>query len=159
MFEDATALNDYFSTQNVQLGAVRATLGPRIRRARVERLHGLNLEVFGRRIAELLGRKQAFSNVTISNWETGRQEPSFAALIAIARLTQLPLRYFAGLGELDDYPVIDWLVPERDADAACLREALAQCGSLPAPARWLVVAQVKSLVGDLYQLTANQRLA
>ncbi|MFN2577767.1 MAG: diaminopimelate epimerase, partial [Pyrinomonadaceae bacterium] len=41
--------------------------------------------------------------VTISNWETGRQEPSFEALVAIARLTQLPLRYFAGVGELGSF--------------------------------------------------------
>src|SRR5918912_1450375 len=109
MFEDATSLSEFFESQGVQPGAVRAALGPRIRRARLERLRGLNLEVFGRRIAELMGRRRAFSNVTISNWETGRQEPSFEALVAIARLTKLPLRYFAGVGDMEDYPRVDWL--------------------------------------------------
>ena len=65
MLEDVSCFNEYFAAQTVEPGAVRATLGPRIRRARLERLRGLNLEVFGRQIAELMGRTRAFSNVTV----------------------------------------------------------------------------------------------
>src|SRR5919199_498164 len=152
MLEDATALHDYFSTNQTEPGAARAALGPRIRRARLERLGGLNLEEFGRRIAERMGRGRAFSNVTISNWETGRQEPSFEALVAIARLTRLPLRYFAGVGEMEDYPFIDWLAPPRENEAGRLHEALLRTRSLPSRAQQLVLAQLKSLIDDLYRL-------
>jgi transcriptional regulator with XRE-family HTH domain len=154
MFQDATALNEFFSSHSTEPGAARAALGPRIRRARLERLRGLNLEVFGRRIAELMGRKRAFSNVTISNWETGRQEPSFEALVAITRLTHLPLRYFAGVGEMDDYPYIDWLRDEGEVDAAPLEQVLVRSRELPPEAQELVVAQLKSLMDDLHRLNS-----
>lgn len=84
--------------------ATKADLGRRIRAARRGRTGGMSLDLFGREVARLLGRKQPFSNVTVSNWETGRQEPSFGALLAIAQATRLPLEYFAGVGELENYP-------------------------------------------------------
>jgi transcriptional regulator with XRE-family HTH domain len=152
MLEDATALHDYFASHQTEPGAARAALGPRIRRARLERLGGLNLEEFGRRIADQMGRGRAFSNVTISNWETGRQEPSFEALVAIARLTKLPLRYFAGVGEMEDYPRVDWLAGGSCTNTERLRDLLKQAESLPAGQRGLVHAQVKALLGNLEQL-------
>jgi transcriptional regulator with XRE-family HTH domain len=152
MFDDATCLTEFFERQDNEPGDVRAALGPRIRRARLRRLHGRNLETFGRQIAELMGRRRAFSNVTISNWETGRQEPSFEALVAIARLTQLPLRYFAGIGEMEDYPAIDWLAPPCETQADRLRDALLRARSLPTRAQELILAQLKSLIDDLYRL-------
>jgi transcriptional regulator with XRE-family HTH domain len=82
----------------------RILLGERIRAARRGRFEKMPLERFGEEVARLLGRPRPFSNVTVSNWETGRQEPSWEALVAIARLTELPLDYFAGVGELADYP-------------------------------------------------------
>lgn len=152
MLEDATALHEFFSAHPGEPGSVRAALGPRIRRARVVRLKGLNLEEFGRMIAEEMGRSRSFSNVTISNWETGRQEPSFEALVAISRLTRLPLRYFAGVGEMDDYPHIAWL-----SDGSCnvtrqMTDLLRQLGSLPEWEQELVVSQTISLLGDLHRL-------
>ena len=152
MFDDATCLSEFFERQASAPGAVHAALGPRIRRARLRRLHGRNLEEFGRQIAASMGRKRAFSNVTISNWETGRQEPSFEALVAIARLTHLPLRYFAGIGEMEDYPFIDWLAPPRENQAGRLHQALLRTRSLPSRAQQLVLAQLKSLIDDLYRL-------
>ena len=102
-----------------------------------------------------MGRQRSFSNVTISNWETGRQEPSFEALVAISRLTQLPLRYFAGVGDMDDYPFVDWLAPEQGAGVERLERALVEAKSLPEEGQRLVAAQLKSLVGDLSRLTAR----
>ena len=81
--------------------------------ARKTRLKNMPLEEIGRQVAKLMGRARAFSNVTVSNWETGRQEPSWEALVSIARLTHLPLRYFAGVGEADDYPLAHWMEPRR----------------------------------------------
>lgn len=154
MFTDATSLHEYFETRQGQPDKVRAVLGPRMRRARMERLRGLNLEAFGRQIAEEMARTRAFSNVTISNWETGRQEPSIEALVAIARLTHLPLRYFVGVGEMDDYPFIDWLVAENGADVTSLETALSKSRSLPEPAQQLVAEQLRTLVNGLYRLRA-----
>jgi transcriptional regulator with XRE-family HTH domain len=111
----------------------------------------MSLEIFGQKIATEMGRTRAFSNVTISNWETGRQEPSFEALVAIARLTRLPLRYFAGVGELDDYPPIDWLAGGRLEATDQLRQTLLQVSELSGSTRELVVSQLKSLIGDLYR--------
>src|SRR5712691_12688607 len=156
MLLDSTSLAEYFASSTIEPGEVRAALGPRIRRARVQRLHGLNLEVFGRQIGELMGRRRAFSNVTISNWETGRQEPSFEALVAIARLTHLPLRYFAGVGDMEDYPFIDWLVAEREVDLAPLDRVLANSRKLPASAQKLIDSQLRSLIDDLYRLQPRE---
>src|SRR5213595_3898441 len=130
MFDDVACLGESFERQPGRPGAVRAELGPRIRRARLQRLRGRNLEDFGREIAEVVGRTRPYSNVTISNWETGRQEPSFEALVAIARLTHLPLRYFAGIGEMEDYPFIDWLAPPRENQTGRLHDVLIRARSL-----------------------------
>lgn len=152
MIEDAVALSQHFATESVEPGEVRASLGPRIRRARLERLNGMSLEVFGQRIAAEMGRSRAFSNVTISNWETGRQEPSFEALVAIVRLTRLPLRFFAGAGDLADYPVIDWLSNGELENTDRLRRTLRDTRELPGKSQEIVVSQLKSLVGDLYRI-------
>jgi transcriptional regulator with XRE-family HTH domain len=156
MTEDATALHEFFLTHASEPGSVRAALGPRIRRARVERLRGMNLEEFGRRIAEAMERKRAFSNVTISNWETGRQEPSFEALVAIACLTCLPLYYFAGVGEMDDYPHIDWLAPGDPSASRQLLELFKQLDALTGWKRALALSQVKSLLSDLHRLSESR---
>jgi transcriptional regulator with XRE-family HTH domain len=156
MLEDATALHDHFAERPAEPGAARAALGPRIRQARLKRLQGLNLEVFGRQIAEQMGRRRAFSNVTISNWETGRQEPSFEALVAIARLTHLPLRYFAGVGEIDEYPQIDWLASDRQEVSPRLGAALVRAATLGEPAMDLVAALLKSLINELYRLAPER---
>ena len=155
MLLDSTALSEHFEEKRPEPGAVRASLGPRIREARLERLHGQNLEVFGREIAALMGRKRDFSNVTISNWETGRQEPSFEALVAIARLTRLPLRYFAGVGRMQDYPAIDWLASERGEEPAELNRQLVGASRLPPRQRELLETQLYSLVENLFRLWQN----
>jgi transcriptional regulator with XRE-family HTH domain len=103
-----------------------------------------------------MGRKRAFSNVTISNWETGRQEPSFEALVAIARLTHLPLRYFAGVGEIDEYPQIDWLASDRQEVSPRLGAALVRAATLGEPAMDLVAALLKSLINELYRLAPER---
>src|SRR5215216_246718 len=94
---------------SVDPSTVRAGLGARVRHVRQQRLR-LTLAEFGRQVAEQSGRRSAFSNVTVANWESGRQEPSLASLAAMARLAQLPLCYFAGVGDPGEYPRIDWLV-------------------------------------------------
>jgi transcriptional regulator with XRE-family HTH domain len=151
MLEDARSFNEYFDNNAPAPGAVRAQLGPRIRRARIERMRGCSLEIFGRQIAARMGRSRAYSNVTISNWETGRQEPSFEALVAIAQITCLPLRYFAGVGEMEQYPRIDWLRDgATDGHGDELRSLLIKSSVLDASARMIVLAQLKSLVDDLF---------
>ena len=153
MIHDATALHDFFAKHPSEPGTVRATLGPRIRRARVQRLRGMNLEEFGRRIAESMGRKRAFSNVTISNWETGRQEPSFEALVAIAELTSLPLYYFAGVGDMEDYPQINWQEAGNCESSEQITALLRELDALGGWKRELAVSQLKSLLSDIYRLT------
>ena len=157
MIEDATALHEFFLTNSSEPGMVRAALGPRIRRARLQRLRGMNLEEFGRQIARAMGRNRAFSNVTISNWETGRQEPSFEALVAIATLTCLPLYYFAGVGEMDDYPRIDWLAPGGPSPDRHLPELFKQVDALPGWKRELAISQAKSLLSELHRLSQAGR--
>jgi transcriptional regulator with XRE-family HTH domain len=156
MLEDARSFNEYFDNNAPGPGVVRAQLGPRIRRARIQRMRGCSLETFGRQIAAQMGRSRAYSNVTISNWETGRQEPSFEALVAIAHITCLPLRYFAGVGEMDQYPRIDWL---RDGSADGrgdeLRTLLIRSAVLGEADRGLVLAQLKSLVNDLFSVGSD----
>ena len=51
-------------------GEIRKALGGRIRIARKTRLNNMPLEEFGRQVAKMMGRPRAFSNVTVSNWET-----------------------------------------------------------------------------------------
>lgn len=127
-------------------GEIRKALGGRIRVARKTRLKNMPLEEFGRQVAKLMGRARAFSNVTVSNWETGRQEPSWEALVSIARLTYLPLRYFAGVGEADDYPLAHWMEPRRTELDTPLRTLISAVQRLDSPHQRLVIRQIESLV-------------
>ena len=86
-------------------GASGRDLAGRIRAARRVQPDGMSQERLGREVARLTGRRRPFSDVTVSNWEAGRQEPNWEALVAIARLTGLPLEYFGGVGTVEDYPV------------------------------------------------------
>ncbi len=131
--------------------AAREELGPRLRKVRQQRL-GLTLAEFGRRVAEVSGRQRAFSNVTVANWESGRQEPSFATIQAIARLAELPLSYFAGVGDLDDYPRVDWFAPLDHSNDARLRRLLNAILELPLPQRRLATAALQGLVEGLARL-------
>ena len=117
--------------------------------ARKSRLNNMPLEEFGRQVAKMMGRPRAFSNVTVSNWETGRQEPSWEALVSIARLTHLPLSYFAGVGGVDDYPLAHWLEPQPDQLDAQLRTLVGAVQRLDAPLQRLVVRQIESLIDSL----------
>jgi transcriptional regulator with XRE-family HTH domain len=132
-------------------GDIRKDLGGRLRKARKTRLKGVSLEQFGRQVAELMQRPRAFSNVTVSNWETGRQEPSWEAMVAIARLTRLPLRYFAGAGDLDDYPLEYWSHSGRDVLDRRLRTLVAAAQRLSPAQRRLIVMQLESLIEALRQ--------
>ena len=132
-------------------GEIRKALGGRIRIARKSRLNNMPLEEFGRQVAQMMGRPRAFSNVTVSNWETGRQEPSWEALVSIARLTHLPLRYFAGIGSVDDYPLAHWLEPKRHELDARLRTLVGAVQRLEGPQQRLVVRQIESLIDSLRQ--------
>ena len=127
---------------------IRGELGGRIRRARRQRL-GMPLDEFGRRLAEMLGRPRAFSNVTASNWETGRQEPSWEALVAIARLAGLPLEYFAGVGELEDYPPAPGGEGRAEPPEPRLRTLLAAALRSDAAERRLIASQIESLLATL----------
>jgi transcriptional regulator with XRE-family HTH domain len=138
----------------VDPSAARAGLGKRLRTVRQRRL-GLTLAEFGRRVAELAGRRRVFSNVTVANWESGRQEPNFATLQAIARLADLPLSFFAGVGELDEFPRINWFAEVEHENDARLREALQGLQELPDEQRRLAMA---ALTGLLEGLHAAQRM-
>ena len=127
----------------------RKVLGQRIRAARHGRLGRMPLEAFGRAVAEALGRPRPFSNVTVSNWETGRQEPSWGALVAIARLTALPLEYFAGVGALEAYPPADALTAAGESEGGelgILAEALRRTDR---GRQHLVLGQATALAADL----------
>lgn len=132
-------------------GEIRKALGGRIRVARKTRLNNMPLEEFGRQVAKLMGRARAFSNVTVSNWETGRQEPSWEALVSIARLTHLPLRYFAGAGNVEDYPLAHWLEPKRHELDARLRTLISAVQRLEPAQQRLVIRQVESLVQAFHE--------
>ena len=136
-------------------GEIRKALGGRIRAARKTRLSNMPLQEFGLQVSRLMGRPRAFSNVTVSNWETGRQEPSWEALVAIARLTHLPLHYFAGVGKVEDYPLSRGPEPKRDELDARLRTLVGAVQRLDPTQQRLVTRQVESLVdafheGDVY---------
>src|SRR5881392_2165125 len=109
-------------------------------------MNNMPLEEFGRQVAQLMGRARAFSNVTVSNWETGRQEPSWEALVAIARLTHLPLRYFAGVGKVEEYPLTHGVEPQGDELDARQRILIGAVQRLDATQQRLVTRQVESLV-------------
>lgn len=135
-------------------GETRKALGVRLRGARRNRLNKMPAEEFGRQVARLIGRARPFSNVTVSNWETGRQEPSWEALVAIARLTRLPLRYFAGAGDLEDYPLEHWLEPKQDVLDSQSKTLVAAIQRLGPAQRKLVTRQAESLIEILRQETA-----
>ena len=130
-------------------GEIRKALGGRIRVARKTRLNNMPLEEFGRQVAKLMGRARAFSNVTVSNWETGRQEPSWEALVSIARLTHLPLRYFAGVGNVEGYPLASWMEPKPDQLDASLRTLVSAVQRLDGRQQRLVVHQMENLLQAL----------
>jgi transcriptional regulator with XRE-family HTH domain len=140
-------------------GEIRKALGSRIRMARKTRLNNLPLEGFGRQVAELMGRGRAFSNVTVSNWETGRQEPSWEALVSIARLTRLPLRYFAGAGALEDYPLSAWDGCAQAGLDPELKTLLASVQRLSPMRRRLIVHQMESLLDALGNEDARELVA
>jgi transcriptional regulator with XRE-family HTH domain len=117
------------------------------------------LEEFGRQVARMMGRARAFSNVTVSNWETGRQEPSWEALVSIARLTHLPLRYFAGVGNVEDYPLAHWMEPRAQELDSRIRTLVSAVQRLDAPQQRLVVRQVESLLDALREDGTDLRSA
>lgn len=130
-------------------GEIRKALGGRIRVARKTRLSNMPLEEFGRQVAKLMGRARAFSNVTVSNWETGRQEPSWEALVSIARITHLPLRYFAGVGNVESYPLAHWMEPKQSDLDAQLRTLASAVQRLDARQQRLVIKQLENMLGVL----------
>jgi transcriptional regulator with XRE-family HTH domain len=136
-------------------GEIRQALGGRIRVARKTRLKNMSLQDFGLKVSRLMGRPRAFSNVTVSNWETGRQEPSWEALVAIARLTHLPLRYFAGVGRIEDYPLTHRAEPKRDELDARPRTLVGAMQRLDATQQRLVIRQVESLVEAFHEGDAS----
>lgn len=140
----------------VEPGAARAGLGQRLRAVRQRRLN-LTLAEFGRQVAELSGRSRSFSNVTVANWESGRQEPNFATLNAIARLSDLPLCYFAGVGELDEFPRVDWFTESEHANDASLRRLIGDLQGLPARDRRMAMLAIEGLLEGLHK--ARKRAA
>jgi transcriptional regulator with XRE-family HTH domain len=140
----------------VEPGQARAGLGQRLRAVRQRRLN-LTLAEFGRQVAELSGRTRSFSNVTVANWESGRQEPNFATLNAIARLADLPLCYFAGVGQLDDFPRIDWFVLQEHTSDSRLRRLVTDLQELSSSQRRLAMSAIEGLLEGLHK--ANKRAA
>src|SRR3712207_2732832 len=130
-------------------GTYKRELGARIRAARKARLDGLTLETFGRDVAKILGRGRPFSNVTVSNWETGRQEPSWEAQVAIARLTGLPLEYFAGVGGLEDYPALADMSDASAQVAPQLQSLMEGFQRLDAEQQRIMLGQVDVLLDSL----------
>ena len=137
-----------FCTFDADPATARAELGGRVRRVRQRRLN-LTLAEFGRQVAELSGRNRSFSNVTVANWESGRQEPSFATLQAICRLAKLPLSYFAGVGDVDDWPRIDWFRPLEHGNDPRLRRIFGQIQGLPDRERRTAMAAIEGLIEGL----------
>ena len=134
----------------VEAGAARAGLGQRLRAVRQRRLT-LTLAEFGRQVAELSGRRRSFSNVTVANWESGRQEPNFATLNAIARLADLPLCYFAGVGELDEFPRVDWFTESEHANDGRLRRLVGNLEELPAGERRMAMLAIEGMLEGLHK--------
>jgi transcriptional regulator with XRE-family HTH domain len=138
----------------VEPGAVRAGLGRRLRAVRQRRVK-LTLAEFGRQVAELAGRRRVFSNVTVANWESGRQEPNFATLQAIARLADLPLAYFAGVGDMDEFPRVNWFAETEHANDSRLRESRSALQSLPDPQRRIAISALTGLLEGLEKAVRN----
>ncbi len=140
--------------EEAEPGTARAALGGRLRAVRQHRL-GLTLAEFGRQVAEQAGRRRAFSNVTVANWESGRQEPNFTTLQAIAHLAHLPLCFFAGIGELDEFPRIDWFNTLNHTHDAQLRRLSGELQELSPARRRLVFAAIGGLLEGLEQEQAR----
>lgn len=136
---------------DIEPRSARAGLGRRLRAVRQRRL-GLTLAEFGRQVAELSGRGRTFSNVTVANWESGRQEPNFATLGAIARLADLPLCYFAGVGDLHQYPRMNWFAELNHAHDARLRRLLTELQELAPEQRRLALGALSGLLEGLYRV-------
>lgn len=158
VLEDSGYLAERYGEGPLVPGEIRKALGGRIRTARKTRLNNMPLEEFGRQVAKLMGRSRPFSNVTVSNWETGRQEPSWEALVAIARLTHLPLRYFAGVGNVEDFPLAHWLEPKRHELDARLRTLVGAVQRLDAAQQRLVIRQIESLIEAFHEESNCQDL-
>jgi transcriptional regulator with XRE-family HTH domain len=140
--------------QETEPGSARAALGGRLRAVRQHRL-GLTLAEFGRRVAEAADRRRSFSNVTVANWESGRQEPNFATLQAIAHLAHLPLCFFAGIGELDEFPRINWFDTLNHTNDAQLRRLSGELHELSPDRQRLVFAAIGGLLEGLEQEKAR----
>jgi transcriptional regulator with XRE-family HTH domain len=139
-----------FRLFEVEPNVARAGLGKRVRSVRQQRL-GLTLAEFGRQIAELSGRRRSFSNVTVANWESGRQEPNFATLQAISRLANLPLCYFAGVGELSEYPRINWFAEMSHESDGRLRRLFSELHDMPTPQRRQAIGAIGGLLEGLHR--------
>ena len=129
-------------------GACKRDLGARLRAARRGRTQ-LSLAAFGREVVRLVGRRGPYSSVTVSNWETGRQEPNWETLVAIARLTGLPLEYFAGVGALEDYAVQQGADDGAERLALESRIVLAASERLDADQRRILAGQLGALLKTL----------
>lgn len=143
-----------YRLHDVEPSAARQQLGRRVRMVRQQRL-GLTLAEFGRQVALQSGRRRSFSNVTVANWESGRQEPNFASLCAIADLARLPLVYFAGAGELDEFPRIDWFLGLDHANDQRLRRLAGELQTLDGTQVKLVFATMRGLVEGLHEVQSN----
>ena len=130
---------------------LKRDLGARIRAARRIRLNGMTLQRFAEEVAKRMGRTRPFSNVTVSNWETGRQEPSWAGLIAIAQATGLPLEYFAGIGALEDYPARDGASEQSGQLTPQLQSLMAGSQRLDTGEQRIMLGQVEALLDTLRQ--------
>ena len=128
---------------------IQTGLGGRIRAARRERSGGMTLERFGWELARLMGRSRPFDKMTVSYWETNRREPSWEALVTIAKLTRLPLEYFAGVGRLEDYPVLGRTEARKERLDPELETLILATQRLPAARQEMVLRQVEDLVRAL----------
>jgi transcriptional regulator with XRE-family HTH domain len=146
------ANGQFWSIRAVEMdpAAARAGLGKRLRAVRQHRLN-LTLAEFGKQVASLSGRNRSFSNVTVANWESGRQEPSFATLQAIARLSDLPLCYFASVGELEEFPRINWFATENHENDNRLRRLFGELQNLPSDERRLALGALEGLIEGLHK--------
>lgn len=150
----STANGQFWSVRlfEVEPGQARAGLGQRLRAVRQRRL-GLTLAEFGRQVAELSGRGRSFSNVTVANWESGRQEPNFATLNAIAQLADLPLCYFAGVGDLDEFPRINWFAAMDHTNDSRLRRLVGDLQGMSPAQRRVAMSAIEGLLEGLHRAT------
>ena len=138
---------------------IHTTLGGRIRAARQERSGGMTLERFGWELARLMGRPRPFDKMTVSYWENNRREPTWEALIGMARLTRLPLEYFAGVGRLEDYPVLGPTEAREEHPEPALETLILAAQRLSAAHQQIVIRQVEDLVRALGEGAAEAGVA